>query len=55
VLLYTIGFTRKSAERFFALLRTAGVRLPIDTRLNNRARHADAGRNAWQRALAEVA
>jgi uncharacterized protein (DUF488 family) len=32
--LYTIGFTKKSAERFFALLRDAGVQRLIDIRLN---------------------
>ena len=33
--LFTIGFTRKSAEQFFALLRGAGVRRVLDVRLNN--------------------
>lgn len=33
--LYTIGFTQKSAERFFELLRSNGVKTVIDTRLNN--------------------
>jgi uncharacterized protein (DUF488 family) len=33
--IYTIGFTRKSAEMFFAALRAAGVRSLIDVRLNN--------------------
>jgi uncharacterized protein (DUF488 family) len=33
--LFTIGFTKKSAERFFTLLREAGVRRVLDTRLNN--------------------
>lgn len=31
----TIGFTNKSAEQFFALLRKAGVRTLLDVRLNN--------------------
>ena len=31
----TIGFTKKSAETFFTLLKEAGVRRLIDTRLNN--------------------
>jgi uncharacterized protein (DUF488 family) len=35
VRLYTIGFTGKSAEQFFGLLQNAGVRVLIDTRLNN--------------------
>ena len=33
--LFTIGFTGKSAETFFSLLRNAGVKKIIDTRLNN--------------------
>lgn len=35
VKIYTIGFTKKSAEKFFTLLREAGVDRLIDTRLNN--------------------
>jgi uncharacterized protein (DUF488 family) len=34
--LFTIGFTKRSAEAFFAALRSAGVRTVIDVRLNNR-------------------
>jgi uncharacterized protein (DUF488 family) len=33
--LFTIGFTQKSAERFFGLLATNSVKKLIDTRLNN--------------------
>lgn len=33
--LFTIGFTKKSAERFFTALRDAGVRTLVDVRLNN--------------------
>jgi len=33
--LFTIGFTRKSAEQFFTLLAKADVRRVIDIRLNN--------------------
>ncbi|MEJ2678637.1 MAG: DUF488 domain-containing protein [Gemmatimonadota bacterium] len=33
--LFTIGFTKKSAERFFTLLRDAGVHRVLDVRLNN--------------------
>jgi uncharacterized protein (DUF488 family) len=33
--LFTIGFTKKSAEKFFDLLNSAGVRRIIDIRLNN--------------------
>lgn len=32
---YTIGFTGKPAEKFFNLLRNAGVNKIIDTRINN--------------------
>ncbi|KUN78533.1 DUF488 family protein [Streptomyces griseoruber] len=33
--LYTIGFTKKSAEKFFGLLREAEVTTLVDVRLNN--------------------
>jgi uncharacterized protein (DUF488 family) len=33
--LYTIGFTKSTAERFFTRLRDAGVRRLVDIRLNN--------------------
>ncbi len=33
--IFTIGFTKKSAETFFARLKNAGVRRLIDVRLNN--------------------
>jgi uncharacterized protein (DUF488 family) len=33
--LFTIGFTKKSAEIFFARLRDAGVQRLVDVRLNN--------------------
>jgi uncharacterized protein (DUF488 family) len=32
---YTIGFTKKSARRFFELLRESGARRVVDVRLNN--------------------
>ncbi len=32
---FTIGFTKKSAERFFELLRASGAKRVIDVRLNN--------------------
>ncbi len=32
---YTIGFTKKSAEEFFGLLRQAGIKRLIDVRLSN--------------------
>ncbi|CDM94542.1 DUF488 family protein [Limnospira indica] len=33
--LFTIGFTKKSAQNFFETLKKAGVKTVIDTRLNN--------------------
>ena len=33
--LFTIGFTKKSADKFFSMLTDAGVRRVIDIRLNN--------------------
>ena len=33
--LFTIGFTKKTAQEFFTLLSDAGVKKVIDTRLNN--------------------
>lgn len=33
--IYTIGFTKKSAETFFTELKTAGVKRLVDVRLNN--------------------
>ena len=32
---YTIGFTKKSAEEFFELLRNSGAKRLVDVRLNN--------------------
>ena len=33
--LFTIGFTQKSAKKFFGILQQAGIKTVIDTRLNN--------------------
>lgn len=33
--LFTIGFTKKSARRFFELIRSSGARRVVDVRLNN--------------------
>ena len=33
--LFTIGFTKKSAERFFGLLRASGAKRVVDVRLHN--------------------
>jgi uncharacterized protein (DUF488 family) len=35
VKIFTIGFTKKSAEKFFGLLSDAGVKKILDVRLNN--------------------
>ena len=35
MILYTIGFTKKSAQRFFEALRASGARRIVDVRLNN--------------------
>ena len=35
IYIFTIGFTQKTAEAFFTLLRDAGVRRIVDVRLNN--------------------
>lgn len=35
ITLYTIGFTEKSAERFFSLLENNDVRKVVDTRISN--------------------
>ena len=33
--IYTVGFTKKSAEQFFGLLKRAGIKRLLDIRLNN--------------------
>ena len=33
--LFTIGFTKKTAQRFFEMIRESGVRRVVDVRLNN--------------------
>ncbi len=48
--IYTIGFTRKTAEEFFELLRGAGVETLVDIRLHNRSQlagFAKQGDLAW--------
>lgn len=35
--IYTIGFTKKSAERFFEALRCSGAKHLLDIRLNNKS------------------
>ena len=38
--IYTIGFTQKTAEKFFNLLTNNGVNLLVDVRLNNKSQLA---------------
>ncbi len=48
--IYTVGFTRKTAEEFFTLLRVAGVETLVDIRLHNRSQLAGFARRddlAW--------
>lgn len=40
MILYTIGFTKKTAEQFFGLIRGSGIQLLADIRLNNRSQLA---------------
>lgn len=38
--LFTVGFTKKTAERFFSMLKTSGARRILDVRLNNNSQLA---------------
>lgn len=38
--LYTIGFTKKTAEQFFSLIKTNHIELLVDIRLNNKSQLA---------------
>jgi uncharacterized protein (DUF488 family) len=40
MILYTIGFTQKSAEQFFTLIRENKIELLLDIRLNNKSQLA---------------
>jgi uncharacterized protein (DUF488 family) len=40
VLIYTIGFTKKSAEKFFTLLKKSGAKRVVDVRLKNESQLA---------------
>ena len=40
MILYTIGFSKKSASQFFSLLKQNGVKKVIDIRLNNKSQLA---------------
>lgn len=35
ITLYTLGFTKKSAEKFFSLLKNVGIKKLVDIRINN--------------------
>ncbi|MCL1872673.1 MAG: DUF488 domain-containing protein [Clostridiales bacterium] len=35
MIIYTIGFTQKTAQRFFEIIQNNGIKLVIDIRLNN--------------------
>ena len=52
---FTIGFTKKPARRFFELLRTSGARRVVDVRLNNMSQLAGfAKRDDLSYFLAEI-
>lgn len=38
--IYTMGFTKKSAEQFFEAIKDHGVRLVVDVRINNQSQLA---------------
>jgi uncharacterized protein (DUF488 family) len=44
--LFTIGFTEKSARRFFSLLTEAGVKTVVDTRISNNSQLAGFAKGA---------
>ena len=44
--LFTIGFTKKSARRFFDLLRQSGTKRIVDVRLNNESQLAGFAKKA---------
>ena len=51
--LYTIGFTKSSAEHFFGRLQQAGVRRLVDIRLNNTSNWpASPGATTWRTSCA---
>lgn len=51
--LYTIGFTGKSAEKFFNLLRNNSVKKIVDTRINNVSQLAGYAKGADLKFFAE--
>lgn len=40
MIIYTMGFTQKSAEQFFELIKKNGIELLVDVRLNNKSQLA---------------
>ena len=40
MIIYTIGFTQKSAEQFFETIKANKIELLIDVRLNNKSQLA---------------
>ena len=40
MILYTIGFTQKSAQQFFEMIKSNGIDMLIDIRLNNKSQLA---------------
>ena len=46
ITLYTIGFTKKNAQKFFELLKNAGVRKLVDIRINNASQLAGFAKGA---------
>lgn len=54
ITLYTIGFTKKTAEKFFTLLKNAGVKRIVDIRLNNASQLAGFAKGADLKYLAKA-
>lgn len=53
--IFTIGFTQKSAQAFFGVLKDAGIKMIIDIRLNNQSQLAGfAKQNDLQFFLKEI-
>ena len=46
ITLYTIGFTKKNAKKFFGLLKNAGIKKLIDIRINNSSQLAGFAKGA---------
>lgn len=46
ITIYTIGFTKKNAHKFFTLLKNAGVKKLVDIRINNSSQLAGFAKGA---------